>query len=89
MKAVLVALAVLFLGLQYELWFASGGVLSILKLRHSVEQQLAQNEQLKLRNINLIDNIDALQSGQQALEGRARNDLGMIKKGEVFYQVVP
>lgn len=88
MKFILGALVVLLVLLQYELWFSDGGVKTIWKMQANITKQEKINAQLDKRNQLLIAEIKDLQSGNAAIEARARNDLGMVKKGEVFYQVV-
>ena len=88
MRMILGALLVLLLLLQYEFWFSDGGVKTVWQLQKSISTQAQKNDQLDKRNQVLIAEIKDLQSGNAAIEARARNDLGMVKKGEVFYQVV-
>lgn len=89
MKYIFITLLVLFLVLQYELWFSEGGIRSAMQIKQSIMRQQQLNQQLQTRNRSLIADIIQLKSGQQAIEERARNDLGMIKKGETFYRIVP
>lgn len=88
----LALLAVLLLGLfiflQYCLWFESGGIRDMVQLKRSLTLQEKENEQLKKRNEELLFQIERLQNSQDAVESRARNELGMIQKGETFYQIV-
>ena len=88
MKMILGALIVLLVLLQYEFWFSDGGIKTVWKMQKNIQQQNQINEQLDKRNQLLISEIDELQHGNAAVEAHARNDLGMVKKGEVFYQVV-
>ena len=81
----LVALLIL---LQYQLWFAAGGVVSVYHLNKNIHQQILENKAFANRNAVLVADIDDLKNGNEVIEERARNDLGMIKKGEIFYQVV-
>lgn len=81
-------LIILFAVLQYHLWFTSGGVFDVLKLKRMLAAQATENQKLKTRNDELIFQISRLQNSQDAVEARARNELGMIKKGEMFYQVI-
>ena len=74
--------------LQYRLWFEAGGLRDLVQLKRSLTTQQAANENLKKRNDQLIFQIERLQKSQDAAESRARNELGMIKKGETFYQIV-
>jgi len=88
MKSIIAALIVLFCVLQYQLWFASGGLVSAWKVRHQIEKQKRVNVQYAKRNHQIESDVKALKHGNHALEERARNDLGMVKKNEIFYQVV-
>ncbi len=88
MRSILIALIALLLLFQYEFWFSNGGVFSIWKLKQEILQQQAVNQQLKARNDVLLADIQDLKRGNKAIEERARNDLGMVRKGETFYQVV-
>lgn len=74
--------------LQYRLWFESGGIRDMVQLKKALAVQYAENDKLKQRNEELLSQIKDLQTSQDATESRARNELGMIKKGETFYQVV-
>jgi len=88
MKPIITALIVLLLLLQYELWFANGGLLSAWHLKHNVAVQQKVGQKLKKRNTVLSADIKDLKSGRKAVEERARNELGMVKKDETFYQLV-
>lgn len=88
MKPLVIALATLFLVLQYKLWFEKGSVTEVSRLRQAIAVQNEQNDALSAHNKVFIAEIQNLKSGQAAVEERARNDLGMIKSGEVFYQLV-
>lgn len=88
MKIILSALIVLLLLLQYEFWFSDGGMKTVWAMQENIAQQDKVNAQLDQRNQVLITEIKELQSGNAAIEARARNDLGMIKKNEVFYEIV-
>jgi cell division protein FtsB len=81
-------LIVLLIGLQLKLWVGDGGMREVHALRVHVEQQQQQNEQLTQRNKALAADVDDLKHGDQAVEARARSELGLIKPGETFYQVV-
>lgn len=86
-KAIIVVLAVLTLILQYQLWFGAGGIESIKSLNQSIAIQTTENDKLSERNHAISADINDLQHGQQATEERARTQLGMIKQGEVYYQI--
>lgn len=83
----LVLFALLIL-LQYPLWFGKGGMLRVSDLENQLEQQKQVNESLRLRNQQLEGDVRSLSEGVEAIEERARNDFGMIKKDEVFIQLI-
>lgn len=87
MRSILLIFVALFFLLQYQLWFATGGILSAYRLNKNLNYQVAENKKLEERNAILMADIFDLKHGNQAIEERARNDLGMIKRGEVFYQI--
>lgn len=88
MRLMIIALVMLFVWLQYEFWFAKGSVISAWKLRDHISTQQQANDQLKQRSDAIRADITDLKSGNKAIEERARTELGMVKKGETFYQVV-
>lgn len=88
MKPLVLVLALLFGFLQCKLWFEKGGVSEVRQLRQAIDEQKQENKTLMAQNSVLIAEIKDLKAGRSAVEERARNDLGMITPGEVFYQVV-
>jgi cell division protein FtsB len=88
MKPLAVALALIIAALQYPLWLGKGGWLKVRDLDRQVAAQRETNLQLKARNDALDADVRDLKQGLEAVEERARTDLGMIKKDEMFYQVV-
>ncbi len=88
MKPIIFILVVLIGLLQYQLWFAPGGLVSAYELHQSIQHQEEANQKLSSRNSQVELDINDLKNGNEAAEERARNDLGMVKKGEIFYQVV-
>jgi cell division protein FtsB len=88
MKAIISSLVILFVLLQFKLWFGEGSVMDVWQLKDAIAKQQATNAQLKERNQALIAEVNDLKQGLDAIEERARSELGMIKKGETFYQVV-
>lgn len=88
MRTLIALLIILLALLQYKLWFQSGGVPNIFHLRRELLVQQEENKQLKLRNDILSAEVRDLKHGKSAIEDRARHELGMIKEGEVFYQVL-
>ncbi len=89
MKGVLAAvLLILLLLLQYTLWLGEGGLVRVWSLNEQVAAQEKENAKLRERNRALEAEVLDLKQGLDAVEERARTDLGMIKKNETFYQVV-
>lgn len=82
---VLVALLVI---LQYPLWLGKGGWLRVSELKKEISAQEKLNATLMQRNTRLLAEVDDLIHGQAAIEERARFELGMIKKDEIFFQVM-
>jgi cell division protein FtsB len=88
MKWLAAALAVAIVLLQYRVWFSEDGVRQLARLQQAVAAQRAENGQLEERNRQLAAEVRDLKTGLDALEERARSDLGMIARNETFYQVV-
>jgi len=88
MKALAISLAAFILLLQYPLWFGKGGWFRVWSLDRQVQEQRQTNARLRQRNSALDAEVRDLKQGYDALEERARYELGMIKQDEVFYQVV-
>ena len=89
LRLLAVLLLIMFLVLQYRLWVGQGSLAEVNHLEHQVRQQQAQIAKMQERNALLRVEVESLKTGLDAVEARAREDLGMIKKGEIFYQVVP
>lgn len=89
MKWLLVVFVALFGYLQYRLWFAEGSFAEVRKLHAEIATQQAENNRLQERNRLLSAEVSELKNSGEAIEERARTDLGMIKEGETFYMVVP
>jgi len=89
MRMVTALLALFLILLQYRLWFGKNSVPDYVALKQEVHRQQEDNEQLKQRNKLLYAEIDDLKVGVEAIEERARNELGMIKQGETFYRIIP
>ncbi len=88
MRWVSLILLALILLWQYPLWMGKGGWIKVWELDRQVEAQKKTNLQTKTRNTVLDAEVRDLKQGTEAIEERARSDLGMIKPGEVFFQVV-
>ncbi len=89
MKWLAAALIVVVVLLQYRIWLSEDGVRELHRLETAVATQRTENDQLGERNRQLAAEVRDLKNGMQALEERARSDLGMIAGNETFYQVVP
>ncbi len=84
----LAVLAILFIYLQIRLWVGEGSLAEVTTLKHEISQQKAEIEKLSQRNAALEAEVSSLKKDLDAVEERARSDLGMIREGEVFYQIM-
>jgi cell division protein FtsB len=89
MRSLTVVLAALVLLLQYPLWLGKGGWLRVWDLDRELQSQKDQNARLRLRNEALDAEVRDLKQGLDALEERARYELGMVRYEETFFQMVP
>ncbi len=81
-------LAALIVLIQYPLWLGKGGWVRVWEVDRQLEAQRGRNAQLQVRNQSLDAEVLDLKQGVDALEERARYELGMIKSNEVFFQIV-
>lgn len=88
MKGLLIVLVLLLLALQYRLWFSDGSIQDVSRLRKEAAASSAEVSRLYERNQALAAEVSDLKRGLDAIEERARSDLGMISEGETFYQFV-
>lgn len=88
MKVAIAVLIVVLAGLQYRIWLSDDGAREVSRLRGEIEEQRAENDQLRERNRTLAAEVQDLKKGTTAIEERARTDLGMIGKSETYYHVV-
>jgi cell division protein FtsB len=88
LRWIALVLLLLLIGLQIELWSSHGGMSEVTSLRLAVKKQSDENDKLVQRNQALAADVNDLKHGEQAVEARARAELGLIKPGETFYQVV-
>jgi cell division protein FtsB len=88
MRVVTYILLVLLLLLQYPLWLGKGSWLKVWEMGQQVEAQKQTNEQTQKRNAALDAEVRDLKTGTDAIEERARSELGMVKQREIFFQVV-
>lgn len=89
MRLLLVVLIALVGLIQYPLWMGRGGWFSVWDMQTQVVDQRMINDGLNARNIALAAEIEDLRTGTEASEERARSELGMMRHGEVFVQVLP
>ena len=73
--------------LQYPLWFGKGGWLKVREMDRQLQAQREVNQKLETRNAALDAEVRDLKTGYEAIEERARFELGLIKDGEAFVQV--
>ena len=88
MKALLAGLVIVLLILQWRLWAGEGGVSDLRQLEEQLAAQQSENEALLLRNQMLESEVLDLKTGLEAIEERARSDLGMTREDEIFYRVI-
>jgi len=88
MRIIAVILGLLFFILQYDLWFGEGSLATVWRLKQDITEQKRENKNIAERNESLVAEVKDLRQGDAAIEERARNDLGMIKKGETYIQVI-
>lgn len=87
MRWLSVALVALIVLLQYPLWIGKGGWLRVWDVDHQLQLQKDSNKKLEIRNAGLDAEVRDLKQGYDAIEERARFELGMIKQDEVFVQI--
>jgi len=79
---------VLLMWLQYKLWLGDGGIPEVLELEAEIETVQSEVNTLQERNRALNAEVMDLKKGIEAIEERARSEMGMIKKDEIYYQVI-
>ena len=87
MKILAGLLSAFIVAIQYPLWLGKGGWLRVWDVDRQVEAQGAKNERLEIRNSALAADVRDLKQGTDAIEERARYELGMVKNDELFFQV--
>ena len=88
LRLVALILLILLIALELKLWTGDGGMREVWRLQQRLDEQKKENAKLKQRNEALAAEVQDLKTGKEAIEDRARSELGLIKPGEVFYQVV-
>jgi cell division protein FtsB len=88
MKLIIAVLVLMLLGLQYRLWVGEGSMAHRVELQDKIELQEAENDTLRERNRILAMEVEALKTNLDAVEERAREQMGMIKQDETFFMIV-
>ena len=88
MRLLIFFLVSLLIFLQWRLWFSDGGLRERNFLEHQIAEHEKENQALKKRNTFLEREVKDLKKGEEVIERRAREDLGLIKSDEIFFQFV-
>ncbi len=88
MKILIAVLILIFISLQYRLWVGVGSFADINRLDQQVGVQESENAELEERNASLLSEVKELQTGMDAIEEHARNELGLIQEGETFFLII-
>ena len=88
MRFLLALLLLIFLALQYRLWVGEGSYAEVRHLQQEIASSKADLQRMEKENQELRAEIEDLKKGLEAIQERARNELGMIKKGETYFQIV-
>jgi cell division protein FtsB len=88
MRSLTLALAGLVVLIQYPLWLGKGGWLRVWDVDQQITAQRNINVRLKTRNSGLDAEVRDLKQGVEAIEERARSELGMIRQDEIFFQLL-
>lgn len=89
MRTLIALLLLVFAALQYRLWFGQLSITDYLRQQEEIATQQASNQELIKRNRMLLADVNDLRQGLEAIEERARNELGLIAEDEVFFRIVP
>ncbi|EAP93644.1 MULTISPECIES: cell division protein FtsB [Vibrio] len=88
MRIFALVLLIVFGWLQHTLWLGKNGISDYYGVNNEIQVQQQVNEKLHLRNAEMFAEIDDLRQGLDAIEERARHELGMVKEGETFYRII-
>jgi len=88
LKILIAVLILIFISLQYRLWVGEGSFADIDRLDQQVGVQESENAELEERNASLLNEVEELQTGMDAIEEHARNELGLIQEGETFFLII-
>ncbi|SUZ86886.1 uncharacterized protein METZ01_LOCUS39740 [marine metagenome] len=87
MRLVTIILIILFLLLQVDIWIKKDGYKRKVELTEMIELQTDANKEMTIRNNQLQQETIDLRNGTEAIEEKARTEMGMIKEGEEFYLI--
>ena len=87
MKWLIVCLTLALLTIQYRLWMGEGSLAHRTALKRKIAEQQTENDALRERNRQLSLEVEGLKTGLDAVEERAREQMGMIKEGETFFMI--
>jgi len=88
MKFISLILIILLVVIQYRLWIGNGSLTEVHHLEQTRRDLRKDIRQLQERNQSLAAEVNDLKHGNDAIEERARNEMGLIKNDEVFYQII-
>ena len=88
LRLLIAILLIMLLALQYRLWFGEGSFAEVAHLKKQISEQRLELQKMRQDNQQLRAEIDDLKQGLDAIEELARSELGMIKKGEIYFQIV-
>ena len=88
LKIFVIVLALLITALQYHLWFGEGSWPRAQAVREKFELQMSENEKLQQSNATMEAEVLDLKTGLDAIEERARVDLGLVRQGDVYFQII-
>ncbi len=88
MRPTTIVFIVVLVLLQYRLWVGNGSMTEVYELQAQIEQIRQENNQLQERNLSLAAEVLDLKQGYEAIEERARSEMGMVKYDETFYQII-
>ncbi|WP_372864003.1 cell division protein FtsB [Spongiibacter sp.] len=87
-RRLLILLMIILFALQLRLWNGSGSWEQIVSLRREIAEQQQHNAELRDRNERLLGEVHSLKNNLDSIEERARNDMGLVRKGETFYLII-
>lgn len=88
MKPVTIIFVLILVLLQYRLWVGNGSITEVNELKDQIARIEAENKLLRERNQSLAAEVLDLKQGHEAIEERARSEMGMVKYDETFYQII-